>query len=528
MTRQYKKDKKFVVLDRTPSTPQRNVAKRKRCTMGILEVIYDECGVGGNDRGGSDKTADMNGKTANSECSSIDHQNREGIKNCTAMHKQIECFVPIALIGQGDFSNVYLIRRNVVQRFDFNTDINGQMSARYGADHGLNDLLGAARVLGDGRNCNGESACYGTGKSTANCGTTAGENRTANNRTNLMDRSLSALKISTKALLSATQKNEYLTEIQILKALRTSPHAVKLHRAWSINSYLYVETEHCNLGSFFNLVEYVYKLRKSALSERFVTYFMMEMCAALVELKRAGVMHCDVAPGNILMSVERGGGKDVVREIEGYVHWYCETRGYVIGEECTDTGRVDRDGVIGEECADTGRVDRDGSDEEGTVRKERNARKINIKKRKGRNSKACGVRNGKKKREGSDKTNNGALSHFKLHFKLADFNISKFAHSSLQQEGTPRYLSKEALTGSYHYSSDLFSLAMIWLEIKEGIDLPSNGAYWHELREGRFECSTFCRDDERVLRSVLGGAEDRMDVERVYAYFKGKYDEWGG
>lgn len=508
MTRQYKKDKKFVVLDRTPSTPQRNVAKRKRCTMGILEVIYDECGVGSNDCSGSDRIADTNDKTANSECSSTDHQNKESIKNCTAMHKQIECFVPVALIGQGDFSNVYLIRRNVEQRFDFNTDINAQMSARHGAAHGLNDLFGAARVLGDGGSGNNESACYGTGKCTANCGTAASA---TNNRTNLMDRSLSALKISTKALLSATQKNEYLTEIQILKALRTSPHAVRLHRAWSINSHLYVETEHCNLGSFLNLVEYVYKLRKSALSERFVAYFMMDMCAALVELKRAGVMHCDVAPGNILMSMERGGGKGVVREIEGYVHWYCETRGYVLGEECVDTG------------CDGG----DGCDEEGAEHKERNARKTNIKKRKERSSMACGARNDKKK-EGSDKTNNGALPHFKLLFKLADFNISKFAYSSLQQEGTPRYLSKEALAGSYHYSSDLFSLALIWLEIKEGIDLPSNGAYWHELREGRFECSTFCRDDEGVLRSVLGGAEDRMDVERVYAYFKGKYDEWGG
>ncbi|ELQ75559.1 hypothetical protein THOM_1492, partial [Trachipleistophora hominis] len=31
-----------------------------------------------------------------------------------------------------------------------------------------------------------------------------------------------------------------------------------------------------------------------------------------------------------------------------------------------------------------------------------------------------------------------------------------------------------------------------------------------------------------VLRNILGVAEDRMDVESVYAYFKGKYERYDG
>lgn len=50
-------------------------------------------------------------------------------------------------------------------------------------------------------------------------------------------------------------------------------------------------------------------------------------------------------------------------------------------------------------------------------------------------------------------------------------------------EGDSRYLAQEVLNDRPTKASDIFSLGMTILELATDLDLPSNGAYWHQIRQ---------------------------------------------
>ena len=56
------------------------------------------------------------------------------------------------------------------------------------------------------------------------------------------------------------------------------------------------------------------------------------------------------------------------------------------------------------------------------------------------------------------------------------------------QEGDPRYLAPELLTGDFGKPADVFSLGITVLELTGDIDLPRGGDLWHKLRLGTVPC----------------------------------------
>ena len=53
------------------------------------------------------------------------------------------------------------------------------------------------------------------------------------------------------------------------------------------------------------------------------------------------------------------------------------------------------------------------------------------------------------------------------------------------EEGDPRYLAPELLSGVYTRAADIFSLGMTLLELATGLDLPNHGSLWTRLRKPR-------------------------------------------
>ncbi|KRH95014.1 Mitosis inhibitor protein kinase wee1 [Pseudoloma neurophilia] len=95
----------------------------------------------------------------------------------------------------------------------------------------------------------------------------------------------------------------------------------------------------------------------------------------------------------------------------------------------------------------------------------------------------------------------------KLKIILGDFNISRYINDEMIYEGTPRYLAPEVLDGHSDFSSDFFSLVLVWLELTEGIILPSNGPDWHNLRNGKITTQNMNKRERNFLLKVLSSRD---------------------
>ena len=90
------------------------------------------------------------------------------------------------------------------------------------------------------------------------------------------------------------------------------------------------------------------------------------------------------------------------------------------------------------------------------------------------------------------------LTHISIHpfsdiftgdnnFKLGDFGLAtSLSNSKDVGEGDTRYMPKELLDDDRGDLSkaNIFSLGLTVCELLSGVELPLNGALWHELRHG--------------------------------------------
>jgi len=54
------------------------------------------------------------------------------------------------------------------------------------------------------------------------------------------------------------------------------------------------------------------------------------------------------------------------------------------------------------------------------------------------------------------------------------------------QEGDPKYLAPELMSGQFTKAADIFSLGITILELASDLDLPRGDEGWHQLRHGEF------------------------------------------
>lgn len=118
------------------------------------------------------------------------------------------------------------------------------------------------------------------------------------------------------------------------------------------------------------------------------------------------------------------------------------------------------------------------------------------------------LQNNKKFYDSSNNFKNGELRVI-----LGDFNISIFSNDKFEYEGTSKYSSLETINKKYSFNSDLFSVMLIWLELKEGIELPSNGKLWHKLRKGEFKTERLNEKEKKFLMKFFNGKKYPTKIE---------------
>lgn len=297
-------------------------------------------------------------------------------------------FKPNKKISEGDYFTVYLICRNTNELINMNMN--------------MNDIL---RETKDICNCSESDECN------------------------------TILKIS-KLEVNRSQ----LKEIEILSQLKNCKNILQLYSAWTFKNILYVETEYCQLLTLQDLINNVYVEKKSFFSDKLIYFILISLCKNLDILEKNKIMHCDICPCNIFISLNKKHNKNEFEELRDYYQ----------------------------------------------------------------------------KREIS-------FNH-PVRIVLGDFNISKMEYDKLEYEGTPKYLPPETLLSQYNFSSDLYSLILIWLELKEGIELPSYGNIWQMLRKGKFQVKNLDNAEEKLMRRFFYKLEDRPSRKEVLKFFRKKYN----
>lgn len=90
-----------------------------------------------------------------------------------------------------------------------------------------------------------------------------------------------------------------------------------------------------------------------------------------------------------------------------------------------------------------------------------------------------------------------------LTFVIGDFNISKFLADEIHDDGDKKYMPSEILLNQAFYSSDIFSLGLIFLELSLGIVLPSSGEDWLNLRKNNFKDLMFTKISGKVKKFIF-------------------------
>lgn len=93
-------------------------------------------------------------------------------------------------------------------------------------------------------------------------------------------------------------KNEKLKEAAILSQLKHR-NLIKLHDYFSEHGYLYLVTEYCEKGDLSNYMENSVCLPKTKIWK-----FVIEMTLALAYLHNSDIIHCDLKPQNLFISLD--------------------------------------------------------------------------------------------------------------------------------------------------------------------------------------------------------------------------------
>ena len=93
--------------------------------------------------------------------------------------------------------------------------------------------------------------------------------------------------------------NNFLSEIKVMKLLK-SENSIDLIDAFETKNFFYIIMELC----IFNLEDYM-KIRKEPLSEEEIKDCLIQLNNILKLMNKNGIIHCDLKPSNILISLEK-------------------------------------------------------------------------------------------------------------------------------------------------------------------------------------------------------------------------------
>lgn len=328
----------------------------------------------------------------------------------------------------------------------------------------------------------------------------------------------SALKISKLPVKS-------FKEIKILEELKDCPYSLQIRNAWLYNELLYIETDYYNLGTLAELLDYIYIRNKKFLSEKFIRNIMINIIKALDVLESKKILHCDICPTNIFMRVKHK--ETNIKNNEGNIHTDKERSQKHEKIENSSKNNTTRKYPVQNNVTQKNNSVHNGSNRSFLIENNNLMQKTHLIYENLNQTSSLDKKNGFIQNNPNMNTNDNFKSDYhilleeisdylqyknisydnysELQIVLGDFNISKYSTDKLEIEGTPRYLPLEALDGKYDHSSDLFSLSLIWLEMKEGIVLPAEGHLWHRLRKGPIVLTNMSEKEQGVMNAFLRG-----------------------
>ena len=107
-----------------------------------------------------------------------------------------------------------------------------------------------------------------------------------------------AVKRSRVPFRGTTDRKEKLEEVRKMESLPHHPNCVRFYKAWEENQFLYIQLELCQT-SLSEIAEQQHELPESLIWD-----YMIDLLLAIQHLHDNDLIHLDVKPENILLSMD--------------------------------------------------------------------------------------------------------------------------------------------------------------------------------------------------------------------------------
>lgn len=149
---------------------------------------------------------------------------------------------------------------------------------------------------------------------------------------NRLDGCVYAIKKSTKPVAGSSFEKTALNEVYAHAVLGKHQHVVRYYSAWAEDNHMIIQNEYCNGGSLAD------KIAKEPLSAAELRRMLLHVTEGLRYIHSQGLVHMDLKPGNIFISIERKNNltshdttDDGFEDLEDN-HMYDEALTYKIGD----------------------------------------------------------------------------------------------------------------------------------------------------------------------------------------------------
>lgn len=116
---------------------------------------------------------------------------------------------------------------------------------------------------------------------------------------NRLDGCVYAVKKSRKPVAGSADEKIALNEVYAHAVLGKHQHVVRYYSAWSEDNHMIIQNEYCNGGSLAD------KIAHEALSAAELRKLLLHVAEGLRYIHSEGLVHMDIKPGNIFMSMEK-------------------------------------------------------------------------------------------------------------------------------------------------------------------------------------------------------------------------------